>query len=332
MVGRLNRRRAWVVALALLLSWSVSRPAAAQGSSGMAAGTVKDAKGTPVEGAIVVFQSTESTRKIETKTDKKGEFFQLGLAPGNYTISASKGDLASVPSPTRILSDQTLKTEMVLVDKKAAASAAAAGGGDAAAKAAAAKVAEFTTTFEAGVAASSAGRQDEAIEKFTAALTLSPGCYDCHNNIGYAYLQKKEYDKAEASYLKGNEVKPNQASYSGLASVYTAQKKLDQAAAAMSKATELSATAGATGGNADALFNQGVTLWNSGKIEDAKTQFQAAIQANPNHAEAHYQLGMALLNEGNMTTSVTEFETYLKLAPSGPNAATAKSMLDTLKK
>ena len=331
MVGRLNRRRTWLVAFALLAAWSVPQPAAAQGSSGMASGVVKDAKGQPVEGATVTFQSTESTRKIETKTNRRGEYFQLGLAPGNYTLSAVKGELLSPPMPARILSDQTLKSELVILDKKMAAAAGAAGG-DAAAKEAAAKVAAFTTTFEAGVAASGAGRQDEAIQKFTEALALSASCYDCHNNIGYAYLQKKEYDKAEAAYLKGNEIKPNSASFNGLASVYTAQKKLDQAAAAMAKATELSASSGAAGGNADAMFNQGVTLWNSGKIEEAKKQFEAAVQANPNHAEAHYQLGMALLNEGNMTTSVTEFETYLKLAPSGPNAATAKSMLDTLKK
>ena len=48
------------------------------------------------------------------------------------------------------------------------------------------------------------------------------------------------------------------------------------------------------------MFNQGVILWNAGKIAEAKKQFEAAIAANPNHAEAHYQLGMALVNEGNL--------------------------------
>ena len=36
---------------------------------------------------------------------------------------------------------------------------------------------------------------------------------------------------------------------------------------------------------------------------------------------------MALVNEGNLAGAATEFETYLKLAPDGPNAATAKSLL-----
>ena len=58
----------------------------------------------------------------------------------------------------------------------------------------------------------------------------------------------------------------------------------------------------------------------------------AAVAANPNHAEAHFQLGMALVNEGDMAGAGVEFNTYLKLAPTGPNAATAKALADQIKK
>jgi tetratricopeptide (TPR) repeat protein len=335
MVGLLNRRRIWLVALALVVGWTIAERIEAQGSNGMAQGVVKDVKGTPVEGATVVFQSVDSSRKIETKTNNKGAYFQLGLAPGNYTLTAMKGEMVSVASkPVRIIPGQTLVNDFTILDKNAAARASAAGAAEAD-KAAAAKVAAFTTAFEAGVAASNAGRHDEAIAKFNEAFALSPTCYDCYNNIGYAYYQKKDLAQAEAAYLKANEVKPNQGSYAGLVNIYTNQKKLDLASAASAKATELAAASGAVGGNADALFNQGVTMWNSGKIDDAKKAFQAAVQANPNHAEAHYQLGMALVNEGSdasMKAAVAEFETYLKLSPTGTNAATAKSLIDTLKK
>ncbi len=332
MVGRLNRRQNWLIVLALLAAWTIPHAVAAQGANGMAQGVVKDDKGNPVEGATVTFLSTQSGRKIETKTNKKGEYFQIGLAPGNYTITATTATLASLPLQSRINASKTLTTDLVVADKKAveaAAAAASAAPGSAEAKANTARAA-FTTAFDAGVAASNANRPDEAVEKFTQAAELNAACQDCYNNIGYVYFQKKDYPKAEAAYLKANEIKPNQAAYSGLASVYTAQKKLDQAQAAMSKATELSAASGG-GGDADALFNQGVTLWNSGKIEEAKKQFQAAVNANPNHAEAHYQLGMALVNEGNMAGAASEWNTYLKLAPSGSHAAEVKAMLPSLK-
>src|SRR5262249_8549064 len=137
------------------------------------------------------------------------------------------------------------------------------------------------------------------------------------------------------AYKKAIEVKPQYAeAYNGLANVYNAQRKFEEAAAASSKANEFGGAggAGAGGGNANALYNQGVILWNAGKIPEAKKQFQAAITADPNHAESHYQLGMALVNENNLPGALTEFETYLKLAPEGPNAATAKSLVAQLKK
>ena len=81
------------------------------------------------------------------------------------------------------------------------------------------------------------------------------------------------------------------------------------------------------------MFNQGVILWNAGKVADAKKQFEGAIAANPSHAEAHYQLGMALVNEGNLAQARRpSSRPTLKLAPTGPNAATAKGLLATLKK
>ena len=181
-----------------------------------------------------------------------------------------------------------------------------------------------------------AGNHDVAITKFTEAANANPKCSDCYTNLGKSYIQKKDYDNAEKAFNKSNEIKPNEDSYTGLASVYTAQRKNDQAAAAMQKATALASAGGGGaaggGGNATALYNQGVTLWNAGKIADAKKQFEAAVAANPNHAEAHYQLGMALVNEGNLAGAATEFNAYLKLSPTGPNAATATAMLSQLPK
>ena len=114
--------------------------------------------------------------------------------------------------------------------------------------------------------------------------------------------------------------------------MYNAQRKFDLAAEASKKAMDSTPGLAGGAGNPDAMFNQGVILWNAGKIADAKKQFEAVVAAKPDHAEAHYQLGMALVNEGNLAGAANEFDTYLKLAPAGPNAATAKSLLAQLKK
>jgi tetratricopeptide (TPR) repeat protein len=327
MVRRLNGRLPWLVACAAVFSLAIAMPVTAQ-STGMVKGVVKDAQGNPVDGAKVTIEMTEGvSRHFETKSNKKGEFIQIGLQGGPYKVTAEKDKVVSNTAEVRVSISRPAEANLVL---------GAAGASPAAAKEAAAKNAELKKVFEEGVAASRAGNHDDAITKFNAAAALNPSCYDCYYNIAFSESQKKDYDKAEAAYKKAIEIKPDYAeAYSGLANIYNATRKFDQAATASAKAMELGGGAGAAaggGGNADAMFNQGVILWNAGKVAEAKKQFEGAVAANPNHAESHYQLGMALVNEGNLAGAATEFETYLKLAPTGPNAATAKGILASLKK
>jgi tetratricopeptide (TPR) repeat protein len=326
MVRRLNGRLPWLVACAAVLSLSLVSPALAQ-STGMVRGVVKDAAGKPVEGAKVNIDAEANNRHFDTKSDKKGEFLQIGLAPGAYKVTAEKDKVVSPPSTITVRIAAGNPVTLVL---------GGGGGGAGVSPELAAKQAAMKKAFDEGVTASRAGNHDAAIAGFMAATELNPNCFDCYYNIAFSETQKKDYDKAEVAYKKAIELKADYAeAYSGLANVYNAQRKFDQAATASAKAMELSGSAPgavAGGGNADAMFNQGVILWNAGKIPEAKKQFEGAVAANPNHAESHYQLGMALVNEGNLAGAATEFETYLKLAPTGPNAATAKGILGSIKK
>jgi len=323
MVRRVNVRRAWLPVCVALAVIAGAWPVAAQ-STGLVKGVVKDDKGQPVEGAKITIEFQGGVnRKFEGKSDKRGEFMQIGLQSGEYKITAEKDKLSAVQT-VRVRIGATSETALVLGVNAAANSAEMAK-----------KNAELKKVFDDGVAASKDGKFDDAIAAFNHAIELNPGCYDCYYNIGFSSAQKKEYDKAEAAFKKAIELKPDYLdAYSGLANIYNTQRKFDEAAAASAKVSELSAgTAGAAGGgNADAMYNQGVILWNAGKIPEAKKQFEAAVAANPNHAESHYQLGMALVNEGNMAGAAAEFETYLKLSPSGPNAAQAKALVAQLKK
>jgi tetratricopeptide (TPR) repeat protein len=321
MIRRFSGRLMWQLALAAVAVAAFALPAAAQG---MIQGTVVDAQGQPIEGAKIVIEQTDGVnRKFETKSDKKGSFIQIGLQSASYKVTAEKEKLGTATANTRVSQRGPANVRLMI------------GGGAANDPGAAAKTAELRKAFDEGVALSRGGKFDESIEAFNRALAVNAKCQDCFYNIGFAYSQKKEYDKAEENYKKALEVKPDYAeAYNGLANIYNAQRKFDEAAAASAKATELSSTqpGALTGGNADAMYNQGVILWNAGKIPDAKKQFEAAIAANANHAESHYQLAMALVNEGNLAGAATEFNTYLKLAPEGPNAATAKALVAQLPK
>lgn len=303
-----------VMALAVLLTMSAA-PALAQS---VVRGKVVDSQGKPVPDATVLFEATDANRKTQTKTDKNGEFLQVGLGSGAYKVTASKDGVGSQTlnsnvrqGPNNPLSF-TLSTSSNVssADKEAAVALQAAAA--------------------AAMEALKAGRHDEAIAKFNEVLAKMPTCSDCYYNLGVAYVGKQDLAQAETAFKKAIELKPTSAeAYTGLAGLYNAQKKFDLAAAASAKASELSGGA-AGGGSAEASYNQGVILFNAGKFAEAKTQFEAATKADPNMSMAQYQLGMTALNLGLIPDAVSALEAYLKVDPNGPKAAEVKAALPAL--
>jgi Flp pilus assembly protein TadD len=303
-----------IAAFTLALLMALAPAALAQ--STMIKGKVVDADKQPLVGVQITIEFMGGVnRKLQTKSDKRGEFIQLLTESGMYRVTATDPKIGSASNDTKVSLGRVAELTIVLVPSTAANDAA--------------KAKELKGAFEEGVTASRAGRHDEAIEKFKAAIALAPNCFDCHFNIGVAYMAKKDEKAAEAAWKQALEVKADYPeALNALSTLYNNQKRFEEAAAMSAKA----AAASGAGGNADATFNQGIILWNQGKIAEAKAKFEETIAMNASHADAHYQLGMALLNEGKLPEAVGAFEAYLKLAPDGQYAATAKSMIAQLKK
>src|SRR5215467_1174298 len=53
-------------------------------------GVCKDAQGTPVADAQVTWHNDDNGRTFKLKTNKKGEYFSLGIEPGTYTVTLTK--------------------------------------------------------------------------------------------------------------------------------------------------------------------------------------------------------------------------------------------------
>jgi len=303
-------RRVGTIALALMLMAASS----AFAQSTMIKGKVVDAKGTAMVGVAITIESVGGTRKLSTKTDRRGEFIQLLTESGQYRITATDEKVGTAQTELGVRLGRVSEANLVLA-------AATTANNDA-------KAAELKKVFEEGVAASRTGNHDAAIAKFEAAAALTPNCFDCLFNIGVAQLAKKDDKAAEASWLKALAIKADYAeAMNALSTLYNNQKRFDEASAMSAKAA---ATGG--GGGADATFNQGIILWNQGKIAEAKVKFEETIKGNPTHADAHYQLGMALLNEGKLPEAVAAFESYVKLDPNGQYSTQAKGMIAQLKK
>ncbi len=199
--------------------------------------------------------------------------------------------------------------------------------------------------FNAGKTALDAKQFDVAIENFEKAKAMSPDQNVIWGNLGDAYGgaaktktgadQQAMLDKGIESYQKAIELKPDDAAYHNNYALLLAQeKKSDQALVELTKAAQLDPPSAGK-----YYFNGGAVLVNLGQNEAAGAMFKKAIEADPDYAEAHYQYGLSLYAKATTAPdgkivppdgTKEEFQKYLELAPTGPNAETAKAMLTSI--
>ena len=297
-----------VVCLALL-----STTASAQ--SGSARGKVVDEKGQGIAEAKVVIEYTGGvTRKYETKTNKKGEFIQVGMPPGNYKFTATKDGFQGTFIETRVtLGDAIEVPELKLKAGGAAGTPAA--------------VDTIRTEFKQALDYAQAGKLDEAEAAYKGILAKDPTIAAVYQNLGYLYRQKKDWPSAEAAYLKALELQPGSAELTNqLASLYQESGQADKAASLLAK------TAGENPADAKAQFNMGVYNLNLNKSEEAIAAFQKAVAADPSMADAYYHLGTLMVGQNKIPEAVQYLEKFLGMNPTNAqNKATAEGLLAALK-
>lgn len=305
------KRLAWMAFLLLSASFYA---ADAQAQTGAARGKVLDEENKPIEGVKVEIDAQGGmTRHFETKTNKKGEFMQVGMQPGPYRFTVAKEGFAPAMSETRVsLGDATEISPFKL------APASQAAGEDT----------QLKAKFMEAVQAQSAGKLDEAAEMYKAILQTSPDVPEVHQNLGSIYLQKKDYAAAEAAYAKALELRPNSSDIAAsLAAVYRESGQADKAMALMTKA------AGDNPNDAKAQFNKGIYLLNANQSEDAIKAFEAAVAADPGMAEAYFRLGTLMVGQNKIPEAIAQLEKYLSLNPTeAGNVATAQGLLKAIKK
>ena len=292
---------------------------AAQAQTGTARGKVLDAQGQPLADAKVVMEFQGGiTRKFEVKTNKKGEWMQVGMQPGPYKFTANKEGYQPSFVEVRIsLGDPTAVPDFKL--NTMAEAQKQAGGTDAEA---------LRGNFQKAVELHNSGKIDEAEAAYKAILEKTPDVAEVYQNLGSLYLTKKDYAAAETMFQKGLELRPDSTDISTLlARVYQESGQPDKAMALLEKA------AGANPADAKAQFNRGIFLLNANKNEEAIAAFQAAIKADPAAPEAYFRLGALMIGQGKVPDAITNLEKYLSLNPTdAQNVATAQGLLKALKK
>ncbi len=357
-----------LAAVVILLAMTAS--AVAQGGTTKVQGTIKDDAGQPLVGATLLMTHRETGRKITLKTDKKGQFFSLGVQSGIYKIVLSKDDavLWTVDNyPVRLTPQDLVTIDLDLAkEKKLAVSEGQKKMTEEQKKdmerinAENAKIGNLNKMLGEAQAALDAGNFDQAIATFKTAAEADPTRDLLWARLGNAYITaakkttdnairkqyygdgaaayKKALDLATAAPVAGAPAKTVApltlgAYYNNMGEALSKSGDTPGALVAYAKAAEADPTNAAM-----YYFNEGATLTNTGKVDDAIKAYDKAIAADPNRADAYYYRGINLLSKATLKGNemvpapgtAEAFNKYLELEPEGQFATPAKEMLTAI--
>jgi tetratricopeptide (TPR) repeat protein len=354
------KRNLTVLGIALLLMGLALPPVFAQGGTGSVKGVCKDAQGNPIADAIVVYANTSNGQKFTLKTNKKGEYFSLGVTPGIYIVTLYKNadDVKANKEVFHFNKFQVVLDENKLdFDLKQQSEDAAKGQG---------LTPEQIKEQQEKLAKQQKeqGTVKNLNEKLAAANTaIQAGDFDATRDLiwfklGDAYRlsapkqtdpaeKQKRFDSAIASYQKAIQLRQSAppdkdaataaknlaAYYNNLAEAYAKAGKTDDAVKTYAQAVQADPT-----GAASFYFNTGAVLTNAGKLDDAVVAFDKVIAADPNRADAYYwkgvnMIGKATLQGDKMVAppgTAEAFQKYLELQPTGTYADPSKQMLASI--
>ena len=312
--------------LAAAVAVVLVQPALAQNSARIF-GVVTDHEGNPVDGATVLMEFQGGlTRSFQTSSNAQGEYIQVGLASGPYLVTITAEGIGVLRYNLRLSAGEEFELDAQVLGRGQVDRT-----GMSAEEIAEMEARDATAdAFAGGLDAARGGDFDEAARLLAEAIEVTPDCGECLRNLGIVEFQRGNYDEAEQALRRATEIAPDDpAAFDALADVYNTQRRFDEAGEASAEATRLSGGA-AGGGDAGAVFDQGLIAWNAGRLSDARGLFEQTLELDPSHGEAHYWLGMANLNAGQMAEAVAAWRTYVEREPDGRFAAQANALIAQL--
>src|SRR5438552_4044105 len=226
-----------LVMIAMLAALCI--PAAFAQATGTVKGVAKDMQGNPIAGATVEWYNTDNGRKYTLKTNKKGEYFSLGIEPGKYKVTllqdgkqldSVNGYGVKVDENTLDFDEKQSQTEaakqkgisqeqlkqMQEAQEKQAKEVTTVKAYDHAAQLYPAGAAQFY--YNQGAVLTNAGKADQAIASFDKAIAADPNKAEAYYQKGVNLIAKETTDKngkvipapgTEAALNKYLELQPN---------------------------------------------------------------------------------------------------------------------------
>jgi len=304
-------------------------------ASGSVKGACKDAQGSPIVDGIVVYANQDNGQKYTLKTNKKGEYFSLGISPGKYnvTLYRSADDQKAAKEADHVNGFQVQLDENTLdFDIKKEQENQAKGVGltpeqlkqiqeqQEKQKKEVNTVKTLNDKLNAAKTAADAGDYETAIAALNDATQIDPNRDLIWFKLGdyYRMSAPKQTDPAEKQKRLGSAVDAYQkavqlkqaapadkdpaaaaktlaAYYNNLAEAYAKSGKVDDAVKTYALAAQTDPTAAS-----QYYFNTGAVLTNAGKVDDAIAAFDKVIASDPNRADAYYWKGVNMIGKATL--------------------------------
>jgi tetratricopeptide (TPR) repeat protein len=291
---------------------------------GRLVGIVQDESGVPLANAEIIIESLRFKELVfKTTTDEDGKWAILGLGTGMHRVNVSyQGyypayqdiDVKQLErNPEVIFALKRIEqSEMSIISDEAS-----------------------MEIFEQGNQFFAEKKFDDAILAFTQFLEINPMAFQVHINLGNAYKEKGELDKAREQYQKfldAAEGKEEETGHkeliakalAGTGECYLKEDDLENAQKYFKEAIEIYPK------DESLAHNVGEIYFSNNKVDEAIQYFQLSKEIKPDWEKPYIKLGYAYLNKGEFKLAKENLEKFLEIKPDSPQAPTVKNIIQYL--
>ncbi|HEV2453956.1 MAG TPA: tetratricopeptide repeat protein, partial [Verrucomicrobiae bacterium] len=161
-----------------------------------------------------------------------------------------------------------------------------------------------------GIALADRGDAAGAVEHFDRALLINPDDAKSINNLGKVLTSEGKLDAAIQHFHQALQLDPENAGVlNNLSVALAAQGKVNEAVQGLDHALRLKPE------DADAYYNLGNIYAARADFDDAAQNYEEALEINPDFAEALCNFGLILARQGKLPEAIEQYERAIRVKP-----------------